>query len=97
MCLLSSTNWVFISQKTTFFIVTAVNTSNLTRLIHFGQTESSSCNLQNAQAGVTSPRPLRDSEPPLNFMQPEGFYSVHEYLPRNVILSHMNVELSTKS
>jgi hypothetical protein len=30
MCLLWSTNWVFISQKTTFFIVTAVKTSNLT-------------------------------------------------------------------
>jgi hypothetical protein len=30
MCLLWGTNWVFISQKTTFFIVTAVKTSNLT-------------------------------------------------------------------
>jgi hypothetical protein len=30
MCLLKSTNWVFISQKTTFFIVTAVQTPNLT-------------------------------------------------------------------
>jgi hypothetical protein len=30
MCLLWSTNWVFISQKTTFFIVTAVKTSNFT-------------------------------------------------------------------
>jgi hypothetical protein len=30
MCLLWSTNWVCISQKTTFFIVTAVKTSNLT-------------------------------------------------------------------
>jgi hypothetical protein len=30
MCLLWSTNWVFISQKTTFFKVTAVITSNLT-------------------------------------------------------------------
>jgi hypothetical protein len=29
MCLLWSTNWVFISQKTTFFIVTAVKVSNL--------------------------------------------------------------------
>jgi hypothetical protein len=29
MFLLSGTNWVFISQKTTFFIVTAVETSNL--------------------------------------------------------------------
>jgi hypothetical protein len=28
MCLLWSTNWVFISQKTTFFIVTAVKTSD---------------------------------------------------------------------
>jgi hypothetical protein len=33
MCLLSSTNWVFLSQKTTFFIVTAVKTSNLTLII----------------------------------------------------------------
>jgi hypothetical protein len=32
MCLLWDTNWVFISQKTTFFIVTAVETSNLTQL-----------------------------------------------------------------
>jgi hypothetical protein len=31
MCLLWSMNCVFISQKTTFFIVTAVKTSNLTR------------------------------------------------------------------
>jgi hypothetical protein len=30
MCLLWGTNWVFISQKTAFFIVTAVRTSNLT-------------------------------------------------------------------
>jgi hypothetical protein len=30
MCLLRGTNSVFISQKTTFFIVTAVKTSNLT-------------------------------------------------------------------
>jgi hypothetical protein len=30
MCLLWSTNWVFISQKKTFFIVTAVKASNLT-------------------------------------------------------------------
>jgi hypothetical protein len=30
MCLLWSTNWVFISQKTPFFIVTFVKTSNLT-------------------------------------------------------------------
>jgi hypothetical protein len=30
MCLLWSTNWVFISQKMTFFIVTAMKTSNLT-------------------------------------------------------------------
>jgi hypothetical protein len=29
MCLLWSTNWGFISQKTTFFIVTTVKTSNL--------------------------------------------------------------------
>jgi hypothetical protein len=29
MCL--GTNWVFISQKTTFFIVTAVKTFNLTK------------------------------------------------------------------
>jgi hypothetical protein len=33
MCLLWSTNWVFISQKTTFFIVTAVKNSNLTNKI----------------------------------------------------------------
>jgi hypothetical protein len=32
MCFLWCTNWVFISQKTAFFIVTAVNTSNLTIL-----------------------------------------------------------------
>jgi hypothetical protein len=31
MCLLWCTNWVFISQKTAFFIVIAVKTSNLTR------------------------------------------------------------------
>jgi hypothetical protein len=31
MCLLWSTNWFFISQKTTFFIVTAVKTSNPTQ------------------------------------------------------------------
>jgi hypothetical protein len=30
MCLLRSTNWHFIFQKTTFFIVTALKTSNLT-------------------------------------------------------------------
>jgi hypothetical protein len=30
ICLLWSTNWVFISQKTAFFIVTAVKISNLT-------------------------------------------------------------------
>jgi hypothetical protein len=30
MCLLSGMNWVLIFQKTTFFIVTAVKTSNLT-------------------------------------------------------------------
>jgi hypothetical protein len=38
MCLLWSTNWGFISQKTAFFIVTAVKTSNLTyqRFLHFG-------------------------------------------------------------
>jgi hypothetical protein len=30
MCLLRGMNWSFISQKTTFFIVTAVKTSNLT-------------------------------------------------------------------
>jgi hypothetical protein len=30
MCLLWSTNWVFISQETTFFIVTAVKPSRLT-------------------------------------------------------------------
>jgi hypothetical protein len=30
MCLLWGKNWVFISQKTPFFIVTAVETSNLT-------------------------------------------------------------------
>jgi hypothetical protein len=29
MCLLLGTNWVFISQETAFFIVTAVKTSNL--------------------------------------------------------------------
>jgi hypothetical protein len=29
MCLLWSTKWVFMSQKTTFFIVTAVKTANL--------------------------------------------------------------------
>jgi hypothetical protein len=34
MCLLWSTNWVFISQKTPFFIVTAVKTSNLTYTLH---------------------------------------------------------------
>jgi hypothetical protein len=33
MCLLWSTNWGFISQKTTFFIVTAVKTSNRTKNI----------------------------------------------------------------
>jgi hypothetical protein len=32
MCFLWGTNWVCISQKTTSFIVTAVKTSNLTRL-----------------------------------------------------------------
>jgi hypothetical protein len=32
-CLLWSPNWVFISQKTTFFIVTAVKTSNLSGLL----------------------------------------------------------------
>jgi hypothetical protein len=30
MCLLRGTNWVFISQETAFFIVTAMETSNLT-------------------------------------------------------------------
>jgi hypothetical protein len=30
MCFLLGTNWVFISQQTTFFVVTAVKTSNLT-------------------------------------------------------------------
>jgi hypothetical protein len=30
MCLLLGTNWVYISQKTTYLIVTAVKTSNLT-------------------------------------------------------------------
>jgi hypothetical protein len=29
MCLLLGTNWVFISHKTAFFIVTAVKTSNV--------------------------------------------------------------------
>jgi hypothetical protein len=33
MCLLSSTNWGFISQKTAFFIVTAVSASNPILLI----------------------------------------------------------------
>jgi hypothetical protein len=33
MCLLWSTNWVFISQKMTFLIVTAVKTSNLTWIL----------------------------------------------------------------
>jgi hypothetical protein len=33
MCLLLGTNWGFISQKTAFFIVTAVKTSNLTQHI----------------------------------------------------------------
>jgi hypothetical protein len=32
MCLLGGTNWVFIFQKTTFFIVTAVKTSTLTQV-----------------------------------------------------------------
>jgi hypothetical protein len=32
MCLLWGTNWVFLSKKTTFPIVTAMKTSNLTRL-----------------------------------------------------------------
>jgi hypothetical protein len=31
MCVLLGTNWVFISQKTTFFIITTVKTSNLTK------------------------------------------------------------------
>jgi hypothetical protein len=31
MCLLRSTNWVSISHKTTFFVVTAVITPNLTK------------------------------------------------------------------
>jgi hypothetical protein len=35
MYLLRGTNWVFISQKTTFFIVTAVKTSYLTKLFWF--------------------------------------------------------------
>jgi hypothetical protein len=33
MCLLWSTNWVFISQKTTFFVVSAVKASDLTSAI----------------------------------------------------------------
>jgi hypothetical protein len=37
MCLLCGTNWVFISQKTTFFRVTAVKTSNLTSWLHLQQ------------------------------------------------------------
>jgi hypothetical protein len=32
MCLLLSMNWVFISQMTKTFIVTAVNTSNCTKM-----------------------------------------------------------------
>jgi hypothetical protein len=35
MCFLRNTNWVFISQKTTFFIVTAVKTSDLARQTSF--------------------------------------------------------------
>jgi hypothetical protein len=32
MCLLCGTNWVSISEKTAFFVVTAGKTSNLTKL-----------------------------------------------------------------
>jgi hypothetical protein len=32
MCFLGGMSWYFISQKSTFFIVTAVKTSNLTRV-----------------------------------------------------------------
>jgi hypothetical protein len=35
MCPLRGMNWGFISQKTTFFIVTAVKTSNLTKSVTF--------------------------------------------------------------
>jgi hypothetical protein len=35
MCFLSATKWAFISQETTFFIVTAVKISNITRLKWF--------------------------------------------------------------
>jgi hypothetical protein len=35
MCLLWDTNWGFMSQKTTFFIVTAVKISNLTSISWF--------------------------------------------------------------
>jgi hypothetical protein len=41
MCLLWSTNWGFISQKTTFFMVTAVKTSNLTNSVNIVQKISS--------------------------------------------------------
>jgi hypothetical protein len=37
MCLLWGKNWVFIAQKTAYFIVTAVKTSNLTWKITDGK------------------------------------------------------------
>jgi hypothetical protein len=54
MCLLWSTNWVFISQKTTFFIVTAVNTRCLSRW-----TGTPSCESQCYVANTVSVFPKR--------------------------------------
>jgi hypothetical protein len=53
MCLLCSTNWVFISQKTTFFIVTAVKTSNLTTV---ESVRSCSCNIGRRGQRFRGPR-----------------------------------------
>jgi hypothetical protein len=43
MCLLLGTNWVSISQKTAFFIVTVVKTSNLINYSIFNTVHSGRC------------------------------------------------------
>jgi hypothetical protein len=47
MCFLCGTNWVFISQNATFFIVAAVKTSDLTK-------EESDCPNSDLPRGYTS-------------------------------------------
>jgi hypothetical protein len=60
MCLLWGTHWVFISQRTTIFIVTAVNTSALTQMVL--ESVTCSCDLLMSQGTGDKHTSQRDSD-----------------------------------